>query len=117
MYLDAHEILGLSCYRDCCLESDDTIDIRHGSSTNESITFPSPRTIPTEIIGSLAILHDGRYAVIIICHGILTINGLLLCLLVLGKFCFGSAFIRLQCCDAVFVGIVLFTIPRSIIYI
>ena len=117
VYLDAHEVLGLSCYWDCCLESDDTIDIWHGSSTNESITFPSPRTIPTEIIGSLAILHDGRYAVIIICHGILTINGLLLCLLVLGKFWFGSAFIRLQCCDAVFVGIVLLTIPRSIIHI
>ena len=117
VYLDAHEVLRLSCYWNCCLESDDTIDIRHGSSTNESITFPSPRTIPTEIIGSLAILHDGRYAVIVISHCIFSINSLLLCLLVLGKFWFGCTLIWLQCCYTVFVGIVLLTIPRCIIHI
>ena len=83
VYLDTKEILRATSNRDSSLESDYTIYIRHGGSTDESVSLPGSASIPCEIISGLIILHDGWYSVIVIRLGRLTFNRFLFGLIVL----------------------------------
>ena len=85
VYLDAKEIFRATSYRDCCPEGDNSIDVWHGSCTDESVTFPGTTAIPCKIISCLIVLHDGRYSIIVICLGRLTVDSLLFGLIVLSQ--------------------------------
>ena len=85
VYLDTKEVLGLSCYADCCLERYRSVNVRHGSSAHESIPIPGATAIPCKIESCLAILHDGWYAVVVISGYRFSFLRFLLCLLILTK--------------------------------
>ena len=93
MYLDAKEVFRLSCNGDGGLERDSAVDIGHGGGANESIALPCSCSVPAEVIGILAVLHDGWDAVVVISGGVLSINSLLLGLVIVCKFFFCCTFL------------------------
>ena len=69
VYLDTEEIFRFAGYRDRCLERDDPVDVRHGRLTDIGVAVPRPAVLPRQAVSRLAVLHDGRYAVIVVrCH-------------------------------------------------
>ena len=116
MYLDTEKILRLACYRNGSLEGDDSVDVRCCRLPVIGISRPPSFTVPGEIVGGLAVLHDGRNTIVVIrLCGILTFcfspcfGQVFQLLLPVGQFLFKLG-------DAVLVGIVLLSENRCILY-
>ncbi len=67
VYLDTEEIFRFAGYRDRRLERDDPVDVRHGRLDDIGVAVPRPAVLPRQAVSRLAVLHDGRYAVIVVC--------------------------------------------------
>ena len=83
--LDAKEVFGLPRNTDCGLERYRSVDVRHGSGTDVSVTTPRTAAIPCKVVGGLTVLHDSRYTIVVICSNRFSVLCLLLCLLVLAE--------------------------------
>ena len=69
VYLDAQEIFWFSGNLQCCLEGDDAVDVGHSGFSDVSIAAPCSFPLPSQVIGTLAVAHDSRYAIVVIgCH-------------------------------------------------
>ncbi len=68
------------------LEGDDAVDVRHGGLAHEGVTVPCSAVLPRQVVGGLAVLHDGRDAVVVVRrHGIVA-GSLRFCVFVVCQF-------------------------------
>ena len=116
MYLYTKYNLGLSRYRQCRFEGNDAVDVWHGCLTCIHVAIPHSFVLPSEVIGCLAIVHDGWNVIVVIgCHVIVLVCfflGFCYFLLLLSP----CRQLHIQFVYLVFVGIVLFAIDGSIFY-
>ena len=107
MYLDAKEVLGLSCNGECRLEGDDAVDVGHGGSADVGIAVPRTGSLPRKVVGRLHILHDGRDAVVVIGGNGIVVSSLALGILYVCQLLLPCRQLLLQVVYLCLVGIVL----------
>ena len=78
MYLDAQEIFRLSGNLQCCLEGDDAVDVGHGGFSDVSIAAPCSFPLPSQVVGTLAVVHNGWYAIVVIRRHVIVLSCLCL---------------------------------------
>ena len=78
VYLDAQEIFRLSSNLQCCLEGDDAVDVGHGGFSNVSIAAPCSFPLPSQVVGTFAVVHNGWYAIVVIRRHVIVLSCLCL---------------------------------------
>ena len=115
MYLDSQKIFRFTGYRDRCPERDDTVYIRHRRLAYIRVTVPCSAVLPRKAVCRLAVLHDGRDAVIIIRRHAVVVCGFRFCLGVIGLFFLPFRQFTFQAVYPCLVRIVLLAIDRRIL--
>ena len=116
MYLDAEEVFGLPRDRKGRLEGDDAVDVRHGGLAHEGVTVPCSAVLPRQVVGGLAVLHDGRDAVVVVRrHGIVA-GSLRFCVFVVCQFLLPLSQFALQFLYPGLVGVVLLPVNGGVFH-
>ena len=96
MYLDAQKIFRFACDFQCCPERDDTVDVGYRPFSDKGIAVPRSVVLPGDVVSRLAILHDCRYAVVVIGRHIVLALGFFLSLCDFCLFLLPGGKLRLQ---------------------
>ena len=114
VYFYAEKIFRLAGNGDRSPECYDTVDIRHGRLAYIRVAVPCSAVLPSKTVCRLAVLHDGRDAIIVIRRHAVVVCGIRLCLGIVGLFLLPLREFDFQTVYPCLVRVVLLPVSRRI---